>query len=141
LNEALANQENLEREVNTQKEIMKQMEINRKEYITKLKHELLTVESRFQQRIEYMEMSSQDFMSRAAENLQLYMTEKEGHEKTASDLASKIEELAQQKVDVIDMKQVVNNLEMKSEDYHSLIAFQLVEDIKRMTNDKSSLNS
>ena len=88
-----------------------------------------------------MEMSSQDFMSRAAENLQLYMTEKEGHEKTASDLASKIEELAQQKVDVIDMKQAVNNLEMKSEDYHSLIAFQLVEDIKRMTNDNSSLNS
>ena len=64
-----------------------------------------------------MEMSSQDFMSRAAENLQLYMTEKEGHEKTASDLASKIEELAQQNVDVIDMKQAVNNLEMKSEDY------------------------
>ena len=33
LNDSLAKQENLEREVNTQKEIMKQMELNRKEYI------------------------------------------------------------------------------------------------------------
>jgi|APCry1669189034_1035192.scaffolds.fasta_scaffold329636_1 hypothetical protein len=47
LNEALASQENLERDVNTQKEIMKQMESNRKEYIQKLKSDLLSVESRF----------------------------------------------------------------------------------------------
>lgn len=47
LNEALARQENLEREVNTQKEIMKQMENNRKDYINKLKQELTTVDSRF----------------------------------------------------------------------------------------------
>lgn len=45
---------------------MKQMEQNRKEYINKLKQELLTVESRFTQRVEIMEMVSQDFMSRAA---------------------------------------------------------------------------
>lgn len=47
MNDALARQENLERDVNTQKEIMKQMEASRKEYIAKLKSELLTVESRF----------------------------------------------------------------------------------------------
>jgi chromosome segregation ATPase len=52
--------------VNTQKEIMKQMDLNRKEYIAKLKGELLTVESRFTQRIEHMEMISQDYESRAA---------------------------------------------------------------------------
>ncbi len=52
LNEALANQENLERDVNTQKEIMKQMEANRKEYISKLKNELLTVESRFTHKVD-----------------------------------------------------------------------------------------
>jgi F0F1-type ATP synthase membrane subunit b/b' len=56
LNNALANQENLEREVNTQKEIMKQMEVNRKEYIQKLKKELETVEERFQVKVEQMEM-------------------------------------------------------------------------------------
>ncbi len=56
LNEALANQENLERDVNTQKEIMKQMEANRKEYISKLKNELLTVESRFTHKVDQAEM-------------------------------------------------------------------------------------
>lgn len=66
LNEALASQENLERDVNTQKEIMKQMEANRKEYISKLKNELLTVESRFTQKVDQVEMVAQDFMSRAA---------------------------------------------------------------------------
>ena len=56
LNDSLAKQENLEREVNTQKEIMKQMELNRKEYISKLKQELNTVEARFQIKVEQMEM-------------------------------------------------------------------------------------
>lgn len=34
------------------------MEINRKEYVAKLKHELLTVESRFSTRVEQMEMNA-----------------------------------------------------------------------------------
>lgn len=47
---------------------MKQMEANRKEYIQKLKGELLTVESRFHQRVDQAEMVQQDFHSRAVEN-------------------------------------------------------------------------
>lgn len=59
-----------------------------------------------------MEMSSQDFMSRAAENLQLYFTEKEAHEKTKVELELKEGELGLQKVIVIGIKQEINNLEM-----------------------------
>jgi hypothetical protein len=51
---------------------MKQTEANRKEYINKLKNDLLTVESRFSHRFDCLEMVSQDLMSRAAENLISY---------------------------------------------------------------------
>lgn len=47
---------------------MKQMEANRKEYISKLKNELLTVESRFTHKVDQAEMVCEDFLSRAAEN-------------------------------------------------------------------------
>lgn len=39
--------ENFERELNTQREILKQFEASKKEYVTKLKRELETVEERY----------------------------------------------------------------------------------------------
>lgn len=43
----MARAENLDRELNTQKEILKQMEMTKKEYISKLKKELDTIEKRY----------------------------------------------------------------------------------------------
>lgn len=65
---------------------MKQMEANRKEYISKLKNELLTVESRFTQKVDCIEMVAQDFMSRAAENLRSMKIEKKSKEETQAKL-------------------------------------------------------
>ena len=48
---------------------MKQMDHSRKEYISKLKRELETVESRFSQQIDRAAMVSEDYYSRAAHNL------------------------------------------------------------------------
>lgn len=49
INEAVARKENLERELSTQKEIMTQFENSKRDYIDKLKHELETVEIRFEE--------------------------------------------------------------------------------------------
>lgn len=44
------------------------MDNSRKEYIQKLKRELETVESRFNQKIDRLNMISEDYYSRAAKN-------------------------------------------------------------------------
>ena len=72
--------------MNTQKEIMKQMEASRKEYIAKLKSELLTVESRFFKKVEQAEMVSQDFLSRAYQNVLEWEAMKAKYEKSQEDL-------------------------------------------------------
>lgn len=63
LNETLAKNEVLERDLNTQLEIMKQFEISKKEYVGKLKHELDTVESRFLKVINENNMVGEDYRS------------------------------------------------------------------------------
>lgn len=47
LNETMAKNDNLQRELHTQKELLKQHEKMKKELVAKLKHELDTVEERF----------------------------------------------------------------------------------------------
>ena len=65
MNQALAKNENLERELNTKNEVMKQFEKQKREYINKLKDELDTVEERFQQTINENAMIGEDFRSTA----------------------------------------------------------------------------
>ena len=102
LNNALANQENLEREVNTQKEIMKQMEVNRKEYIQKLKKELETVEERFQVKVEQMEMVGQDYLSSAAQNVVEYNIMKGRYEETRMLLEESEKQVLQHKAEILN---------------------------------------
>ena len=82
---------------------MKQMEANRKDYISKLKNELLTVESRFTHKVDQAEMVCQDFLSRAAENFRTMYHEQKLREETqgrldftTKSLNEKIEQLAEQ---------------------------------------------
>ena len=82
---------------------MKQMEANRKDYISKLKNELLTVESRFTHKVDQAEMVCQDFLSRAAENFRTMYHEQKLREETqgrldftTKTLNEKIEQLAKQ---------------------------------------------
>ena len=82
---------------------MKQMEANRKDYISKLKNELLTVESRFTHKVDQAEMVCQDFLSRAAENFRTMYHEQKLREETpgrldftTKTLNEKIEQLAEQ---------------------------------------------
>lgn len=69
VNEAIAKAENLDRELNTQKEILRQMEMTKKEYISKLKKELDTIEQRYQHLLNENSMIGEDFRSRALNNL------------------------------------------------------------------------
>lgn len=61
MNELLAKNEVLDRDLNTSKEIMKQFEQSKKEYVAKLKHELDTVESRFLKIINENNMIGEDY--------------------------------------------------------------------------------
>lgn len=132
LNEALATQENLERDVNTQKEIMKQMEANRKEYIQKLKGELLTVESRFHQRVDQAEMVQQDFHSRAVENLDQMLAFKGRYEETQAALQATKGDLAGSLKDLEGLRVELRTLEMANEDLHSRIGLVLLEEGKTL---------
>ncbi len=69
VNEAIAKAENLDRELNTQKEILRQMEMTKKEYISKLKKELDTIELRYQHLLNENSMIGEDFRSQALNNL------------------------------------------------------------------------
>ena len=59
----MAKSENVERELNTQKEIMKQFEASKKDYISKLKRELETIEDKFMKIINENLMKEEDFRS------------------------------------------------------------------------------
>lgn len=65
LNETVAKNEVMERDLNTLKEVLKQIEISKKEYVAKLKHELDTVESRFLKVINENNMVGEDYRSMA----------------------------------------------------------------------------
>lgn len=68
INEAVARKENLERELATQKEIMTQFEHSKRDYIDKLKHELETVDERFEQVNNRTKMEAEDARSFALRN-------------------------------------------------------------------------
>ena len=61
MNELLAKNEVLDRDLTTSKEIMKQFEQSKKEYVAKLKNELDTVESRFLKTINENNMIGEDY--------------------------------------------------------------------------------
>ena len=61
MNELLAKNEVLDRDLKTSKEIMKQFEQSKKEYVAKLKNELDTVESRFLKTINENNMIGEDY--------------------------------------------------------------------------------
>ena len=61
MNELLAKNEVLDRDLTTSKEIMKQFEQSKKEYVAKLKNELDTVESRFLKVINENNMIGEDY--------------------------------------------------------------------------------
>ena len=111
--------------MNTQKEIMKQMEANRKEYIQKLKQELLTVESRFHQKVDQAEMVAQDFLSRAAENVVEWELMRHKFESKVEELRVMTEERDRKIKDVEGLELEKENLVMRVEELHSLIGINL----------------
>lgn len=72
LNETVAKNEQLERELYTAKEILKQYEVSKKELISKMRFELDTVEERFLQVINENLMVGEDYRARAENNLHKY---------------------------------------------------------------------
>ena len=76
INEVMAKNELLDREVNTQKEIMRQFEKTKKEYVDKLKYELDNVEARFHKVINENNMVGEDYRSQAYVNFQKYVAVK-----------------------------------------------------------------
>ena len=99
VNEAVANTENLDRELNTQKEILMRMEMSKKEYINKLKKELDDIDKRYQHLLNENAMIGEDFRSRAMNNL-----------RRAEDLQKKMDNMQ------IDMKKkdaIVDNKDME----------------------------
>ena len=76
INEVMAKNELLDRELNTQKEIMSQFEKAKKEYVDKLKHELDTVEARFHKVINENNMVGEDYRSQAYINFHKYVNTK-----------------------------------------------------------------
>lgn len=76
INETQAKHENIERELNTQKEILKQFEMSKKEYISRLKRELETVEERFVKLINQNIMTGEDYRSQAVMNFNRLITTK-----------------------------------------------------------------
>lgn len=76
INEVMAKNELMDRELNTQREIMKQFEKSKKEYIDKLKLELDTVEARFHKIINENNMVGEDYRSQAYITFQKYVSQK-----------------------------------------------------------------
>jgi hypothetical protein len=62
-NEAVAKNENNERELATQKEIMKQFETSKKEYIAKLRRDIETIDGKYQEQINQLTMVQEDYYS------------------------------------------------------------------------------
>ena len=103
---------------------MKQMEANRKEYISKLKNELLTVESRFTHKVDQAEMVCQDFLSRAAENYRTMHHEQKVREDIQGRLDYTTKKLHEKVEEITNLNNTFNSTMMENEDYQSLIIYR-----------------
>ena len=102
---------------------MKQMEANRKDYIAKLKNELLTVESRFHQRVDQTEMVAQDYMSRAFKNFEELNRMKGHYEQTQADLDATRADRDVKAAKLVNALEALKFNEMRGEDLESRICF------------------
>lgn len=109
------------------------MEANRKEYISKLKNELLTVESRFTHKVDQAEMVCQDFLSRAAENFRTMHHE----QKLREDIQGKLDYTTKKLHEKVEELQKANDTQnqtlMENEDFTSLIAYRFDPQIESLS--------
>lgn len=121
INETLAKNEVLERELNTQNEILKQYEIAKKEYVSKLKHELDTVEARFFKIINENNMVGEDYRSQAVHNLHKYVDLKMKYEENLEKMHAAIEKVKEYDVRFGKLATEGNRDLMFTEDLRHLI--------------------
>jgi len=79
-NEAIAKNENNERELATQKEILRQFESSKKDYIAKLRRDIDTVDAKYQEQINQLLMVREDIHSQAQRTYQNYKAIKVHHD-------------------------------------------------------------